>query len=192
MAKTNEEWAALLSERIGLTQVKAYGLELRGSEHTLYNLARNPDPRVAYNALWICTHYPASQKWRFQPYRQRFADLVLITEHTGCLRLLLTLLESLRWSATDFRSDYFDFCIDNILSNGPYAVRALSMKQAFSHGRFSADLMHELSTILEMMNESLLTPGLRSARRIVLRRIARLLQPKPKRKSTRTEPGKSH
>lgn len=145
-----------------------------GLKSELFSMAVDADNRTAYNALWIFTHFRATDRLWLADRRNQLVDSLLATEHVGRRRLVLTLLDALPFEAQDVRTDYLDFCLSNINSDEPYAIRALCMKQAFAHCRLFPELATELEAELELLATREMSPGLRSARRNVLRGLSRL------------------
>ncbi|MDE7334902.1 MAG: hypothetical protein K2N10_01145 [Muribaculaceae bacterium] len=140
----------------------------------LYALTLDPDARVAYNALWVLTHLPAADcRALLHPRRDRLIDCALGETHVGKLRLLLTLLDKLPPERNELRGDYLDFCLERINSTEPYAIRAFCLKQAYAQCRHYPELLAELRVAIDLMERSELPPGLRCARRNLLRRLSR-------------------
>lgn len=140
----------------------------------LFLLACGTDDRVAYNALWIFSHFRTEDLRWLAPRRNELIDTLLGSTHPGRCRLLLHLLEHLPAPAGALRTDYLDFCLSNINSTRPYAIRAFCLRQAFECCRHYPELMAELKTEIELMDLGPLSPGLLSARRNILRKISRL------------------
>ncbi len=141
---------------------------------TLFNLIVEGDDRTAYNALWVFTHFQAADKAFLISKRDVLIDILLSTGHIGKKRLILTLIEGVKTRVEDVRMDYLDFCLSRINSSEPYGIRALCLKQAFEQCRFYPELMTELLAEMEQMEFGEFGPGLKSARRIVKRRIENL------------------
>lgn len=139
----------------------------------LFALIRHPDDRIAYNALWILTHFTADDLRWLRTERDALIDMLLVSEHVGRRRLILTLLDRQDFTKEEARTDYLDFCLSRINSNEPYGIRALCLKQSFSICRFFPELLAELTAEIELMENNALSPGLLSARRKVLRQISR-------------------
>lgn len=137
----------------------------------LFALAGAPEDRIAYNALWTLTHFPPVEIKRHPEWRDRLIDMLLATRHIGRQRLLLTLLEKIPTLPEDTRTDYLDFCLAHINSTAPYAIRALSLKQAYAQCRPYPELLRELEAEIEMMDYGELSPGLLSARRQILKQL---------------------
>lgn len=167
----------ILGEQIGLRDIKAlcrvYSCDDRLKEE-LFPLIFDPDERVGYNALWVLTHLPANERKFLISERDRLIDLLLAESHIGKKRLILTLLEMMPTTPEDFRTDYFDFCLSKINSAEPYAIRALCMKQAFAQCQLYPDLLREFENELELLEYGPLSPGLKSAKKNILKKIGRM------------------
>lgn len=137
----------------------------------LYTLITDPDNRIAYNALWVFTHFDlADNEWLYAQ-RDNLTDILLKETHTGKKRLLLTLLERQPVDKESVRTDYLDFCLSKILGTEPYGIRALCMKQAFAQCRHFPELLDELVSIMDMLDGCELSPGLRTARKNILKQL---------------------
>lgn len=141
------------------------------ARNTLLSLVFDSDSRVAYNALWILTHFSAKDKECLAKIRNQLIDRMLQTDHTGQRRLILSLLDSIKTDADDVRTDYLDFCLSTINSTEPYGVRALCLKQAYAMCRLYPDLLPELTNEIALMDSGTLSPGLLSVRRKVIKAL---------------------
>ncbi|MDE6310855.1 MAG: hypothetical protein K2L96_03455 [Muribaculaceae bacterium] len=137
----------------------------------LYALIFDPEARVAYNALWVFTQFSSEERMWLLPKREMLIDLLLSKNHIGMQRLLFTLLDRLPARYDVMRPDYLDFCLSKINSGEPYAVRALSLKQAYVCCRAYPELMRELLYEIDRMENGNISPGLQSARRNILRKL---------------------
>lgn len=175
-AAMKERVAEKLSGRLRINDISALCAECMDNDSAkgaLFSMINNPDDRIGYNALWVFTLFSARDiKWLLAR-RDSLISSLLETTHVGKKRLLLTLLERLPDDSGEFRTDYLDFCLSEINSNEPYAIRALSLKQAFSLCRHYPELTAELETEISLMDQAQLSPGLLSARKNILKKIAR-------------------
>lgn len=140
----------------------------------LFGLITDTDDRVAYNALWILTHFSDEDKCWMSFKRNDLIDILLNESHSGKKRLILSLLRYMPIKEEDLRSDYLDFCLSKINSTEPYAIRAWVLKQAFEMCRYFTELIDELKCEMEMMEHVELSPGLLSAKKQVEKKIRRL------------------
>lgn len=165
-----------LSERLGAGDIEELRRACSGADgdrekEQLFSLITHADERIAYNALWVFTHFrTADMRW-LQKYRNSLIDRLLATTHIGCRRLILTLLDRLSTSIDDVRTDYLDYCLAHINSTEPIAIRSLSIKQAYAQCRFYPELIMELRAELELMEHGEMTPGLRSIKKNTLKKI---------------------
>ncbi len=167
----------LLQTRIHLREIRQIISQCHDDENSnvkneLLDLIISPDPRTAYNALWVITHIPRNEQAWLIPHRNTLIDALLTESHTGKRRLLLTILAQLPLPDTNPRVDFLDYCLSKINSTEPYAIRALALKQAHAMCRNYPDLMRELLIEIAMMNQSSLSPGLKSALRNILKNIS--------------------
>ena len=166
-----------LSERIGARDIRAICAlcacdEGRATKEELFALAFDADDRTGYNALWVFTHFTGDEKKWLRHRRTELTDLLLATTHTGRKRLILTILEGMPTAPEDVRTDYLDYCLSRINSADTTAIRSLCLKQAFAQCRFHPELLDELKNEIDLMDSAPLSPGIKSARRNVLKKIA--------------------
>ncbi len=140
----------------------------------LYSAITDKDDRVSYNALWVFTHFSKEDREWLYDKRNELIDILLRTNHIGKKRLILTILEHQPVTPDDIRTDYLDYCLSKINSTEPYAIRAFCLKQAFAQCCFYPELMNELKAEMEIMEYNNPSPGLRSAKRIIQKKIIRL------------------
>ena len=140
----------------------------------IYNLAMERDERIAYNALWILSHFDADAKEWLCPKQDELIEHAIGEQHVGKRRLLLSILNNQSFHEDSLRTDFIDFCISKIPSAiEPYAIRALCMKLAYKQCKFYPELLAELSTCLDMLSQEPLSPALQSTRRNIMKRITR-------------------
>ena len=143
----------------------------------LYLLTFDEDERVAINALWVFTHFnEANNEWLFQKHDD-LIDRVLIEENVTKRRLILSILLRQPFDEATLRSDFIDFCIGKITACAqPYAIRALCMKLAYEQMKYYPELLVELKAALDMLEQEVLSPGLASAKRQVMKKIKKSLR----------------
>ena len=74
------------------------------------------------------------------------------------------------------RSDFIDFCIAKITaSSQPYAIRCYCMKLAYEQMKYYPELLEELRIALDMLEQEVLSPGMLSAKRQIMKKIKRSL-----------------
>lgn len=138
------------------------------------NLAMGKDERIAYNALWILSHFDSvATQWLYQK-QDEIIDHAINENHVGKRRLLLSLLNQQPFHEDSLRTDFIDFCISKIPSAvEPYAIRALCMKLAYEQCKFYPELLTELNSCLDMLSQEPLSPALKSTRKNVMKKIMR-------------------
>ncbi len=168
-----------LSVRIGrdkVTRLSALCSGVSGSDlkEQLLSLISHPDDRIGFNALWVMTHFRATDRIWLYHRREELIRFALTTPHVGKRRLALTLIESMPLCKEDVRSDLLDFCLSRINSTEPYGIRALCLKLAFAHCRFYPELTGELKVQLDIMEATEMSAGVSAAQRQVKRGLAAL------------------
>lgn len=148
------------------------GEENNGRKEMLYELTFDEDERVAFNALHVfCQFTPADNEWLFDRHDE-LIDRVLEEKSVSKLRVMLSLLLRQPFGKDTLRTDFIDFCMSKITAcSCPYAVRAYCMKLAYEQMKFFPELLSELETTLDMLEQEPLSPGLASARRQIMKRI---------------------
>ncbi len=151
---------------------KAQEEENDGLKEQLYALTCDGEDRIAYNALWILTHFPASDiRWLYVR-RQELIERVMMEPHSGKKRLLLTLLERLPFEEEDLRTDFIDFCLHRILSaDETIGSKALCIKLAYKQCRYYEELKDELAVCLDMLSVDPMPPGIGTTRRNILKKL---------------------
>lgn len=139
----------------------------------LYTLLFDSEKRVADNAAWLFTHLDAAHQGWLYPKCDELMQEAMSTSSETKRRLLLTLLAAQPLCEDNLRTDFLDFCMNQMMSSGsPVGVRALSMKLSYLLCRLYPELLAEFSSALEMLDDtSPLTPALRVARKNILKKI---------------------
>lgn len=157
-----------LHELCALTQ----GEQNNHLKEELYQLTLDNDRRVAINALWTFTHFAlADNEWLYAKHDQ-LIDRCLKEKDATKLRLMLNLLLRQPFDEEDIRTDFIDYCLMRLTDpKSPYAVRAQCIKLAYEQMKYWPELLNELRQTLEMISCEPLSPGLRSAWRLVMKKL---------------------
>ncbi|WP_288155716.1 hypothetical protein [Phocaeicola sartorii] len=138
----------------------------------LYKLINDTEERISYNALWIFTHFSATDnKWLYKK-KNDLINKAMITPHKGKLRLLLTLLQKQPITRNDLRTDYLNFCLTKINSTEPYAIRSLCIKQAYAQCRFYPELLTEFKNQIDIMKDNKMSPGMRATLKNIINQLS--------------------
>ena len=142
----------------------------------LYQLTYDEDDHVAFNALHVLSHFDsANNEWLCSKH-DNLIDRVMNEKHVGKCRLMLNLLLRQPFGAESLRPDFIDFCIAMITdSTQSYAIRAYCMKLAYEQMKYHRELLEELRMTLDMLEQGALSPGLLSAKRLIMKKIWRSL-----------------
>ena len=142
----------------------------------LYQLTFDEDERVATNALWIFTHFDLqNNEWLYSKHDE-LIDRVLVEKNETKRRLMLQLLLRQPFEEESLRSDFIDFCIAKITAcSQPYAIRSYCMKLAYEQMKYYPELLEELRMALDMLEQEVLSPGMLSAKRQIMKKIMRSL-----------------
>ena len=141
-------------------------------KQNIYALAMGTDEHISYNALWVLSHFDSDSSEWLSMKQNDFIDLVITESHVGKRRILLSILNTQTFTKKSLRTDFIDFCMSKISSPiEQYAIRALCMKLAYKQCIFYPALLKELNTSLNMLPQQPLSPGLKSTRLNILRKI---------------------
>ena len=170
-----------LINRLSINDIYSLCLQTQGKENNclkeeLYQLTFDENERVAFNALWALSHFDeANNPWLFQKHDD-LIDRVLLEKSMTKLRLMLSLLIRQPFEEATLRSDFIDYCIAKITAcSYPYAIRAYCMKLAYEQMKYYPKLLTELKAALDMLEQEVLSPGLLSAKRQIMKKIKRSL-----------------
>ncbi|WP_462359881.1 hypothetical protein [Paraprevotella clara] len=175
-ASSASEWQDMLSGRLPMREVRAWGKRLAHDgmfRDTLHHIMTDGDSHMAENAAWVFTYADADVLPSLPAhYVDTWMERAMNTRSETLRRLLLTLI-SRSTLPHPFRTDFLDYCLVGMSSSRyPHSVRALCMKLAYKLCRTHPELLEELKLNLEIMEPDLLPPSLRSVRCRVMAGIA--------------------
>ena len=168
-----------LINRLSVNDIYSLCLQTQGKENNclkeeLYQLTFDENDRVSFNALWAFTHFDeANNPWLFQKHNE-LIDRVLVEKNETKRRLMLHLLLRQPFEEESLRSDFIDFCIAKITaSSQPYSIRSYCMKLAYEQMKYYPELLEELRMALDMLEQEVLSPGMLSTKRQIIKKIKR-------------------
>lgn len=133
----------------------------------LYNLIFDKEDKIAYQAAWIITHFPAKENEFLYNKQNELIDQALTCNHIGKRRLILAILYK-QPLVNPPRVDFLNFCLDRMISKAePFGTRALCLKIAYELCRPIPELKQELQIALKMM-ESESSPAIQATRKNIL------------------------
>ena len=163
--------------KIGLNDIHGICFMTQGKENDhrkeeLYQLTFDDDDRVAFNALHTLSHFDlANNEWLYCKHDD-LINRVITEKHVGKCRLMLNLLLRQPFEEDSLRSDFIDFCVAKITACAqPYAIRAYCIKLAYEQMKYFPELLEELKVALDMLEQEVLSPGLLSAKRQIMKKI---------------------
>ena len=138
----------------------------------LFELIKDANQRISYNALYVFTHFDLSNnEWLYQK-QDELINRAIQEQREGNMRLLLTLLLRQPFDSENLRTDFLDFCLLGITScTQPTAVRVLCMKLAYEQCKLFPELLEELRCTLNLLEHEPLSSGLTTARKNILKMI---------------------
>ena len=165
-----------LINKLSINDIYSLCLQTQGKENNclkeeLYQLTFDENDRVSFNALWALSHFDeANNPWLFQKHDE-LIDRVLVEKNETKRRLMLQLLLRQPFEEESLRS-----CIAKITAcSQPYAIRCYCMKLAYEQMKYYPELLEELRMALDMLEQEVLSPGLQSAKRQIMKKIKRSL-----------------
>lgn len=127
------------------------------------------DGRVARNALWILTKATDQELLALQVMLDELINLAMTTKFSAVRRLSMNLVEKLKMSEEDLRTDFLDFCFERMMDVEEFpGLQSISMKLAFRMCQFYPELMDELKRTVEAMEIDYYKPAVRSVRSRIL------------------------
>lgn len=84
----------------------------------LYTLLFDSEKRVADNAAWLFTHLDAAHQGWLYPKCDELMQEAMSTSSETKRRLLLTLLAAQPLCEDNLRTDFLDFCMNQMISSG--------------------------------------------------------------------------
>lgn len=160
-----------LSQRISMDDIREINYLLKGDnqKQELFNLLFDVNDKIAYQAAWVMSHFSKEDNKWLSCKQDELINEVMICKHAGKRRLLLNILYN--QPLINLRADFLDFCLERtITEKEPLAIQSLCMKIAYELCRPIPELMQELRTALEMMEDEL-SPAIRAARNNILKAI---------------------
>ena len=150
----------ILQDKINMNDINKICIMTQGKENDhrkeeLYQLTFDENDRVSFNALWALTHFDeANNLWLFQKHDD-LINRVLAEKNETKRRLMLNLLLRQPFEEESLRSDFIDF--------------------AYEQMKYYPELLEELRMALDMLEQEVLSPGLQSAKRQIMKKIKRSL-----------------
>src|SRR5574344_32604 len=160
-----------LTARMGIDNITDLCLEVwkSGSIEKLCSFLFCDDSVVGRNAAWTLTHFDGAELAMLAYRQNAMIDFVLITKDTSLRRLLLTILNNMEFDKEEIRTDFLDYCLENMISmEQTPGVQALCMKIAYRLCSFYPELTEEFLRTVKGMEISYYTPALKSVRNNIL------------------------
>ena len=134
-----------------------------------HRYAFNQDYRVARSALWGLTKANKEELSQLQVIQNEFIDQAMQTDNSSVRRLSLNVVEKLKMSEDDLRTDFLDFCFEHMMDVEEYpGIQSVCMKLAFRMCSFYPELMDELKRTLEAMEIDYYKPAVKCVRNRIL------------------------
>ncbi len=127
------------------------------------------DYQVARNMLWSLTKATDEELSVYQPKLHMLIDRAMREENSSVRRLTLNIIERLQMEEDDLRSDFLDFCLEQMVNpEGFPGIQSLCMKLAYRMCKFYPELMAELKRTLQTMEVEYYKPAVKSVRSKIL------------------------
>lgn len=137
----------------------------------MYRLTSDADITASWRALWVCEKLSEIYPEWFASLQDELTERLLVCQHDGSKRLLLSILFNLP-VAEPISVSLLNFCLDAMLSpDESIAVQALCIKIAYRLCIKEPELLHELRILLESSNMEFVSKAVNSTIRNTLKRI---------------------
>ena len=122
----------------------------------------NSDAHVARNALWALTKATDKELEQLQPMLNEFIELAMQTKESAVRRLSLNIVERLKLTEDDLRTDFLDFCLEHMADIEEFpGIQSLCMKLAHRMCMFYPELTDEFMRTIDSIELSYYKPALR-------------------------------
>ena len=140
--------------------------------NALYRLLSDTDRRVANNAAWVLSCSDSKVMRFLLRYQNQLIDLLIGTNDNSFARILFSILRRQTFEKDNLRTDFLDFCLNQIANpNQAIAIRAHAIYVSYSMCKAYPELLHELFLTLQMLENEILSAGLRHARNTIMSAI---------------------
>ena len=114
--------------------------------------AFSQDYRVARSALWGLTKASKEELSQLQVILNELIEQAMQTDNSSVRRLSLNVVERLKMSEDDLRTDFLNFCFEHMMDVEEYpGIQSVCMKLAFRMCSFYPELLDELKRTIEAM-----------------------------------------
>lgn len=125
-------------------------------------LLHDDDALVARNAAWVLTKCTKRELRQLLPMLNEFIDIALSTPSETLRRLTLNIIERLPLAKESIRTDFLDFCLDQMVRlSTPAGIQALCMKIAYRLCMHYPELHEEIMRTVGSLDLSLYQPALK-------------------------------
>ena len=172
MKQNKEALRLTLSHKMSKEEILAFAKNVNPYNcEEILPLIAEEDKELSANVAHIFLNAGKGTEIWLSGQTQFIMEVIQTTTHEKTRRLLLSILEKLKIDTININVKFLNYCLDNIVSaKVPCAIRVLSMKLAFKQSAAYPELLSELKTILETMEESMLAPSVRCARKNILKK----------------------
>jgi hypothetical protein len=124
---------------------------------------------IARSALWGLTKATDKELAALHELLNELIEQAMHTDNSSVRRLTLNIIERLKMSEDELRTDFLDFCFEHMVSIEEYSgIQTLCMKLAYRMCTFYPELMDELKRTLEAMEIDYYKPAIRCLRKRIL------------------------
>lgn len=133
--------------------------------------------KVSDNATWVIQHLHKKDFEQFVlPQKGELIKLAIRTHSESKQRMILSILRETEFSKDKLETEFIDFCLSTMMSCAhSVGTRSLCIHLAFKQCKHYPELVQELKQQLDLMDDELLQPSLKSAKNTTLIRIKKLV-----------------
>lgn len=137
----------------------------------LFNLLFHPNKRISDNAAWVFTHFDKGNRFLLSKQNE-LIDETMNTKSNSKRRMLLSILCKQPFKEKNFRTDFFDFCEQQITSaTETIGTKALCVKLAYKQSVSYQELLLELRDLLLDVYTNTTSAAIKASCRNTLKKI---------------------
>ena len=127
-----------------------------------YRLISDDKIVVSWRAIWACEKVSEKHPGWFVPLLDDIIQRLLVCQHDGSKRLLLSILYNVP-ASSPVSVDLLNYCLDHMLApQESIGVQALSIRMAYQLCKSEPELLKELQLILENADTEYYSTGVKT------------------------------
>ncbi|MCD7899181.1 MAG: hypothetical protein LUH22_04690 [Bacteroides sp.] len=137
----------------------------------IYQLMEYDEIKISWKSMWVCEKLSKTHPEWFSEHIYHLIQKLLICQHDGSKRLLLSILYNIPLPLT-FPVSLYDFCLSHMLDlNESVGVQSVAIKLAYKLCCREPELLYELKVYLENAEAEYYSTAVKTCIRKTLQRI---------------------